>query len=169
MHGVIRHTAVDVVLDGAGAFGGVGQSAADGYLVAGLGGGVDEGELSSLEEGVHERIIVKQWALEEGDIWEALEFLGDEAFERVDLGAYKVADGRSDANEGGGLAAGGIDDGDSFHLWVSGGYLEGIWYLEEGWSNRGVERGEKPEDRGSMQRRVRGEKTTEKDDGEGEV
>lgn len=53
VHGVIGHAAVDVVLDCAGALGGVCEIAADSDLVAGLGGGVNEGQLGALEELVH--------------------------------------------------------------------------------------------------------------------
>lgn len=68
MHGMIRHTAVDVVLDCAGAFGGVCQVVADGDLVAGLGGGVDEGELGAFEELVHQGGVAEQRALQERHI-----------------------------------------------------------------------------------------------------
>lgn len=64
MHGVIGHTAVDVVLDSAGAFGGIGQSTTDGDLIAGLGGGVDESQVGAFEECVHQGHIVQQRTLE---------------------------------------------------------------------------------------------------------
>lgn len=132
MHRVIRHTAIDVMLDGTGALSGVCERAADGDLVAGLGGGVDEGEGGALKKGVYKGGIVEQWALEEGDVGEALEFLGDDAFEGVDLGANLVADSRGDADERRSLAAGGIDDGDSFHAVVGGGEGRGGGETNEG-------------------------------------
>lgn len=140
MHRMIRHTAIDVVLDSAGALSGVCERAADGDLVAGLGGGVDEGEGGALEESVYKRGIVEQWALEEGDVGEALELLGDDAFEGVDLGADLVANSRGDADERGSLAAGGIDDGDSFHEAVVGGEVRKKEEVRERRAGRARER-----------------------------
>lgn len=140
MHRMIRHTAIDVVLDSAGALSGVCERAADGDLVAGLGGGVDEGEGGALEESVYKRGIVEQWALEEGDVGEALELLGDDAFEGVDLGADLVPNGRGDADERGSLAAGGIDDGDSFHEAVVGGEVRKKEEVRERRAGRARER-----------------------------
>lgn len=116
MGGVVGHGTVDVVGDGARAFGGVGQIAADGYLVASLRGGVYEGEICAVEEGCYQRRIVEERALEEGNVGQAGELLRDDAFEGVDLGTHAIADGRGNADQGGGLAARGIDYGDCFGL-----------------------------------------------------
>lgn len=114
--GVVGHAAVDVVLDGASALGGVGEGASDSDLVTGLGSRVDEGQVGAVEEGVHHLHIAQQRALEEGNIGEGFELLGDDALEGMDLSAHVVADGGGDADERGGLAAGRVHDGDSLAL-----------------------------------------------------
>lgn len=116
MNGVVGHAAVDKVLDGAGAFRGVGEGASDSDLVTGLGGRVDEGQVGAVEEGIHHGDIAQQRTLEEGDIGEGFELLGDDALEGVDLSAHVVTDGGGDADERGGLAAGRVHDGDGLAL-----------------------------------------------------
>lgn len=139
---VIRHTAVDVVGDGTGAFGGVGQGAADGDLVAGLGHGIDESERGTLEEGVHQFDIARQWALEEGDIRQVLQLLRDDSLERMDLRAHREPHGGRDADQGRRLSSGRIDDGNGL-----------VWLCHPGWvSSAAREGGEKGRQKGEDDR-----------------
>lgn len=91
--GVIRHAAVDVMLDGSRSLGCVGQTTSNSNLIASLGSGVYKSKRCAFEEGVHELDIVQQRALEEGDIGKPEELLGDDAFEGVDLSSHLVSDG----------------------------------------------------------------------------
>lgn len=125
--GMIRHAAVDVVLDGAGAFGGVGQIPADGDLVAGLGGGVDEGELGALEQLIHQRDVAEQRALQEGDIGQLLQFGGNHAFQGVDLRAHRVPHGRRDTDQRRCLSAGPVDDGNGLLRLCHPGGRDLVW------------------------------------------
>lgn len=109
---VVRHAAIDVMLD-AGFLGGVGQSPADGHLVAPE-GGVDKGQLGAGEEVRYEGLVFER-ADDEADVLERFQLLCHEAIFRSQLGADLVSDGGGDAREGSRLSAGGVDDDDC--LW----------------------------------------------------
>lgn len=112
--GVIGHAAVNIVGDGAGAFGGVGEGAADGDLVPGLRDGVDKRIVGALEEGVHERGVIEEGTLQEGNIGQSLELFGDQAFERMDLRAHRISDSGGDPDERGRLSPSRIHHGYRF-------------------------------------------------------
>ncbi len=107
VNAVVGHAAVDVVLD-AGFLGGVGQSPADGHLVAPE-GGVDKGQLGAGEEVRYEGLVF-EGADDEADVLERFQLLCHEAIFRSQLGADLVSHGGGDAREGSRLSAGGVDD-----------------------------------------------------------
>lgn len=112
MHRVVRHAAVDVVLDRAGPLRSICKVTPDFDLVSCLRRGVDERQASPPEEVVHKLGIVEQRTLDQSYIGEALELLRDDPLERVYLSAHGKPNGRGDAYERRCLPAGGVDDGD---------------------------------------------------------
>lgn len=129
IHAVVGHAGVDVVGD-AGLFGGISTGFANGDFITPM-GGVDEGNLRTGEQSVQDGSScgTGQVALDDVDMGEFCEFLGDESVTAPDLSPDMPAHGSSSADERGGLSAGGVDGGNGFCSHHKSDRMETAWEL----------------------------------------